>query len=491
MAALAVLAPAGQRASAAPYVLNDLSDTFSADVTTDGVEIGNTDAVQSFVTVNENVHWNNFGDLHVGRNVTYHPAEVTYDGIYLKAGATLTSTGETIFGFGTNKRAVVQIDDGASLSGDGVFQLGTSTARYGSATHNITNQLLLYGSLTTGKNSLVGIGKGAVANVDLQGMNAVWNNTNSLSGTLDLGSSGGYGEMNVTDGGTLNTTWLMVGSGKDFSDNTTPADGHLHIEGSDYLGVDSHANIGSYLSIGEYGGTGEVTVDNRGKLDVSGRIILGMDGGTGTLTLNANSQATVGFKLDSYAGSTVDLTAGGKMLVGSGDVDSLPAGTLKVGFGGTLAGTGTIKANVVGEGATLSPGHSPGTLTIDGDLTLDPSSVLTMEIGGTDPGQFDQLNVLGSASLGGQLSIVFLNGFAPTDGTSLDMTLFSATSSLVTSFNSISVDGLDPSLTLDFDPGELANGHLSAVVTAVPEPASAGLLLLAAAGMLPLRRRHA
>lgn len=35
---------------------------------------------------------------------------------------------------------------------------------------------------------------------------------------------------------------------------------------------------------------------------------------------------------------------------------------------------------------TLSPGHSPGTLSFDGDLTLGEEAVLRIELGGTSRG---------------------------------------------------------------------------------------------------------
>ena len=67
---------------------------------------------------------------------------------------------------------------------------------------------------------------------------------------------------------------------------------------------------------------------------------------------------------------------------------------------GTLRGTGTFFGNLVNPGA-IRPGNSPGTITIDGDLDLLPTSVLEIEVGGLTPGtQHDEVIVTGNATLG-------------------------------------------------------------------------------------------
>lgn len=58
--------------------------------------------------------------------------------------------------------------------------------------------------------------------------------------------------------------------------------------------------------------------------------------------------------------------------------------------GGTLNGSGTISGPVLlGTAAALNPGNSPGTLTINGNLTS--SGKMIFEIGGLGVGQFDDL----------------------------------------------------------------------------------------------------
>jgi len=77
---------------------------------------------------------------------------------------------------------------------------------------------------------------------------------------------------------------------------------------------------------------------------------------------------------------------------------------------GGLAGTGTVHANFISSGA-ISPGNSPGTLTISGDLALNPGATLNLEVSyaGSTPA-FDTLSVLGNFSAAGALNLTILAG---------------------------------------------------------------------------------
>jgi hypothetical protein len=82
--------------------------------------------------------------------------------------------------------------------------------------------------------------------------------------------------------------------------------------------------------------------------------------------------------------------------------------------GGTLQGTGTIESSVIAGpgGNTIAPGMSPGTLTINGNLTLSSGSTLAMELGGLTQGSlYDFLDVNGVLTLAGMLDLDFINDF--------------------------------------------------------------------------------
>jgi T5SS/PEP-CTERM-associated repeat protein len=66
-------------------------------------------------------------------------------------------------------------------------------------------------------------------------------------------------------------------------------------------------------------------------------------------------------------------------------------------------------------GGQISPGASPGTLTLDGDLTLHPGSSVLLEVAGALQGSsYDRLVVNGNIHYaGGEIILRFLNGYVP------------------------------------------------------------------------------
>ena len=89
------------------------------------------------------------------------------------------------------------------------------------------------------------------------------------------------------------------------------------------------------------------------------------------------------------------------------------AGGVQVNGGATLKGSGNIGGTVtVAPGGLVSPGNSPGTLTIGGDYSQGPGGLLEIEVAGPNPENRDLLIVKGNANLGGTLLLVF-SGYAP------------------------------------------------------------------------------
>jgi len=152
-----------------------------------------------------------------------------------------------------------------------------------------------------------------------------------------------------------------------------------------------------------------------------------------------------------------------------------------LGKGGTLKGTGTVGPSVLNLGGTVSPGFSPGTLTIAGDYT-DVGGHLVIQIG---PGATDFLAVAGNLSMTGtSIEFEFIDGFAPDAGFSYDF--IDAAGSVDLSDLHFSVSGLQPgfSFTVAFDTdGEPVFQALSNGV-ALPEPGLPALLALAALAAL-------
>jgi fibronectin-binding autotransporter adhesin len=73
--------------------------------------------------------------------------------------------------------------------------------------------------------------------------------------------------------------------------------------------------------------------------------------------------------------------------------------------GSAVRGSGVVATDLRITGGAVAPGFSPGTLTLGGNWTLDPSSLLSIEIFGTEADQFDRLVVGGTSTLLGTLSV--------------------------------------------------------------------------------------
>lgn len=114
-----------------------------------------------------------------------------------------------------------------------------------------------------------------------------------------------------------------------------------------------------------------------------------------------------------YSGSN---TYGGPTAVNAGTLlvnGQLTASAVTVNSGGTLGGSGSVLSSVsVGSGGVLSPGTSPGLLSV-GSLSLAAGSVTLMEINGESRGSlYDAINVASGLTYGGTLQLSFGSAFA-------------------------------------------------------------------------------
>jgi autotransporter-associated beta strand protein len=150
--------------------------------------------------------------------------------------------------------------------------------------------------------------------------------------------------------------------------------------------------------------------------------------GSNILTLNVsnsyNGATTIKagtLKLDALGG-----IASSNIIVGdAGSSGAILDATTKTGnftvaSGQTVSGIGTIQGSTTIQlNGTIAPGNSgAGVLNNLGNIALQAGSNLAIELGGTAPGigGYDQLNVTGSATLGGLLAVSTIGGFTPTFG---------------------------------------------------------------------------
>jgi hypothetical protein len=95
--------------------------------------------------------------------------------------------------------------------------------------------------------------------------------------------------------------------------------------------------------------------------------------------------------------------------------------------GGTLGGSGTLNGNLVVSNGNFAPGFSPGAITVNGALTLNATSVLTIELGGAAQGSgYDFINVTGLATLAGTLNVVPYAGYVAAPGATFTFMKFAA-----------------------------------------------------------------
>ena len=279
------------------------------------------------------------------------------------------------------------------------------------------------------------------------------------------------------------------------------------------------------LTIGELmPGNGRVTVDSLGELRVNGRLIVSPEGfgvgpgGIAQLVINggsaiqtvASGSTSISFRgvlevLDGHFHEAHELKVNGTLALdrtdGSASVGNNPVkllGNLSVGSGGTLKGNGIIRgkvkvlANSTGTNQFVGqvlPGLSPGTLTIEGDYE-QTGGLLGIEVAGTAPGQFDVLVVTGNATLGGDLLLEFIDGFAPRQGD--EFKFLDVGGALSGAFASVAIRNLAPDFQFDLRPD--ANGLTMVALNDgvfVPEPATWVLLIVAALGIRLRRRRIA
>lgn len=265
-------------------------------------------------------------------------------------------------------------------------------------------------------------------------------------------------------------------------------------------GDDTLNNAGSV--IGDNGQAVDLGAGND-TLTVTGGSITGdIDGGTGTNTATFNPGTGNTF---SYAGSlsnfsSVSISTGNVILSGASTYSGTTtvSGTLSVtnttgsatGSGnvivnstGTLKGTGDIAGNVsVASGGTIAPGLSPGTLNIDGNLSIVDGSRFAFELGTTS----DLLNIGGALSFTGGGTTIFdiLNTGSLASGS--DYTLMNYSSASGLSLSNLAFGSTPLGFAGQFTIGATS---LSLHVDAVPEP-SRTLLGGLGLALLALRRRR-
>jgi hypothetical protein len=294
------------------------------------------------------------------------------------------------------------------------------------------------------------------------------------SGEINVGHDGfsnsgtvySSGAINISDassfsnGGTLYNYGMIYGhiGSQLFNSGLLNNYGQL-TDGGGCCGFDNSGTLNNYA--GSY-------LENHGTLGNSGTILVA----SGAVLVNASIHSPATY--EQSAGSTV--------------VDGLFTSDTPIQIdGGTLSGKGIIQGDVM-MGGTLSPGDSPGRLTIQGNYTQLSTGTFFAELAGLIPGtQYDQLVVSGLATLDGTLDVVLLNGFVVKVGDSFVLMTFGSESGQFSALDLPTLSRYEQWL-LSYNANDLT---LSVLGTPTPEPVS---FLLLGSGLLSaafgLRRRR-
>jgi autotransporter-associated beta strand protein len=190
--------------------------------------------------------------------------------------------------------------------------------------------------------------------------------------------------------------------------------------------------------------------------------------------------------------------AGGELSLSHAGVEGEIRGGVAVQSGGTLTGTGTIFNLTVAAGGRVELGEEVGRL-FAGLVTLQAGASLGFDLDGTaEVTAYDQLQIADTLGLNGPVNLELSLGFQPALGNAFTLVLndgmsaiggsgrFDYAGNLLENFEQFTVtsSGFEQLFEIRYDGG---TGN-DVVITAVPEPASAVLLLGGAA--LCLRRRR-
>jgi autotransporter-associated beta strand protein len=164
--------------------------------------------------------------------------------------------------------------------------------------------------------------------------------------------------------------------------------------------------------------TGGTTIDT-GTLQISN------GGRTGSITGNVIDKGTLAFdRSDAYTFAGQISGNGAVVQSGAGALTLSGANTY---YGGTTVNAGTLivdNANALGVGNVTVTGGiltaDPQAIHVHGNYFQGPNGTLQLQMAGANGNQYDTLNVIGNAALGGTLQLISL-GFKPAAGNLLTL----------------------------------------------------------------------
>jgi fibronectin-binding autotransporter adhesin len=348
--------------------------------------------------------------------------------------------------------------------------------------------------LNGGSLPAAGTGKITVANSNTySGATIINGGTLSISSSGNLGDASATNTVSVSNGATLQATATV-----DLGTTRTVAIGSGGAK-VDVPDVTNNVTISGVIS-GVAGDAFTKTGLGRATLTVSNTYAGTTNVNGGTLAIGATGSIGSSAGVNVAAGANFDVSplVAGYPVPAGGFLSDNGTVTGNVVNAGTVSGGGEITGNLtVNNGGLLSPGNSPGNLTVDGLTTFNAGATFSLELTGGAPGtEYDVLTAgtgggvtitggqitlsLGfTPAFGQQFRVIDNLGIGPISGTFANLPnggIISAT------FNAVSYDFV----------ANYSGGTGNDLVLTVPEPTSAAVLavgLWLCAGLRRFRRR--
>jgi fibronectin-binding autotransporter adhesin len=355
--------------------------------------------------------------------------------------ATITSAGSFSLSSGAN------FTTAGSFTNDGALTVNSGSKFTVISSHSLTNfssstDTLTGGTFTVG-GTLLFAGANVVtdaANITLDGTGEIENSTTSKNGLANLATIAAAGSFTLASNANFTTVGNLTNNGK-LTVNSRSA---LTVTGdlTNFNISTKTLTSGTYTVGGTLEFTGANIVTNAANLTITGtaaKILNGTANGlanfasnAGTLTLAGDGTLTTGSTAFTDSGA-VTVTAGSTLTVGGSNSYTQSSGTTTVDgtlsasaidvTGGKILGAGKLNGSVTvgggGSAPTISVGDSgkAGLLAITGNYTQMSTATMNAFIGGTAVGtQYSQLQVTGTASLAGTLTVTLATGFTPAIG---------------------------------------------------------------------------
>lgn len=338
----------------------------------------------SRVTGFEDLIANGAGTLILNETAGYQSVAINGGNLTLAAGVTL-SAGSTVFDGASNELTLAAgasiigpVDGGAGTDRLVLQQAAGETRALNSLSYSNFEQLA-----TGGSGTLLIDNNASFDSVDMFGSN-----------------------LKIVNGATLTTGQLTGSAGVNTLEIAGALNGNVDLGAGDDRLIIASLNNGTGTRSGgagndtlEFRGAGTNAWNGTGYSDFEN-----FANGAGTLSITGN----VGFQNFAVTGGRV---------IGQAGTTITSANSILVGQGATFGSAGTVNASIDVRG-TLSPGASPGTMTVNGNVAFASGSNLLLELAPTGR---DLLNISGTLSIASGSTIDITGALSSAPGGAIDL----------------------------------------------------------------------